>query len=374
MKDNLKLTFNDQPQGVNMKYIVYKTTNKVNNYIYIGVHKTKTPEAFDCYLGCGVYINKPTSYEKAKTAFQQAVKQFGPKNFYRETLAIFDTEEEAYALEEMLVNEQFLARADVYNTILGGRINHSEGKEVYMYSANNGNFIKKYKSLQQAAQDIDCDASTISHSIKFLFKIKEYCFSYSFVESLDLSIYNFKNIVPIYRYLKTGEYDTEFPSANAAGLNSLQTSTVYIQKAATLGYLVKDTYYFSYYKETSYDKARSKAIKNRPVYKYDSEGVFIKGYETQQQAELENPYCNITNSIKFRTKDINNCYWALEWLRIYNKPIKRTSKKVGLLDDKGNIIKIWESSNKCAAEVGVAVKNVLTGKYTHHKGQVYKYI
>lgn len=34
-----------------MKYIVYKTTNLVNNYIYIGVHGTDTLETFDKYLG-----------------------------------------------------------------------------------------------------------------------------------------------------------------------------------------------------------------------------------------------------------------------------------------------------------------------------------
>ena len=68
-----------------MKYIVYKTTNLINNYIYIGVHKTQDPNIFDSYIGCGVYINKPYTYEKAKTKFQQAVKEFGTSNFRRET-------------------------------------------------------------------------------------------------------------------------------------------------------------------------------------------------------------------------------------------------------------------------------------------------
>jgi len=40
-----------------MKYIVYKTTNKINNYIYIGVHKTVNPNVFDNYLGCGCYAD-----------------------------------------------------------------------------------------------------------------------------------------------------------------------------------------------------------------------------------------------------------------------------------------------------------------------------
>lgn len=116
-----------------MKYIVYKTTNLINNYIYIGVHKTQDPNIFDSYIGCGVYINKPYTYEKAKTKFQQAVKEFGTSNFRRETLAIFDTDVEAYELEEKLVNENFLARPDVYNMVLGGKINTTEGITVFQY-------------------------------------------------------------------------------------------------------------------------------------------------------------------------------------------------------------------------------------------------
>lgn len=35
------------------KWIVYCTTCIVNNKIYIGVHKTKTPDVFDGYIGGG---------------------------------------------------------------------------------------------------------------------------------------------------------------------------------------------------------------------------------------------------------------------------------------------------------------------------------
>ena len=43
---------------LNYKYIVYMTINNINNYIYVGVHKTLTPYEFDGYLGNGIYINE----------------------------------------------------------------------------------------------------------------------------------------------------------------------------------------------------------------------------------------------------------------------------------------------------------------------------
>jgi hypothetical protein len=103
-----------------MKYIVYCTTNIINKYIYIGWHKTKNPDEFDGYIGNGIYITQPSTYAHPKTKFAYAVKEFGPKNFIRNTIAVFDSLEEATSLEEYIVNEEFLQRSDVYNMVLGG--------------------------------------------------------------------------------------------------------------------------------------------------------------------------------------------------------------------------------------------------------------
>ena len=108
------------------------------------------------------------------------------------------------------------------------------------------------------------------------------------------------------------------------------------------------------------------------VFQYNSKGEFIKEYSSQKEAELQNKGSNISKSIKDRSLDKNNYYWSIEKVPLYNVPKKRSSKKVAKLDENNNILQTWESSNKCAKEVGVAVKNVLQGKYSYHKG--YKYI
>ena len=52
------------------KYIVYQTTNLINNKIYVGVHQTSDPDSFDGYLGNGIINTQPYTYQYAKTAFQ----------------------------------------------------------------------------------------------------------------------------------------------------------------------------------------------------------------------------------------------------------------------------------------------------------------
>lgn len=91
-----------------MKYkynIVYKTTNLINNKIYIGVHGTNNLN--DGYLGTGRLIKK-------------AIKKYGKESFKREILYIFDDPDEAYEKEKELVNESFVKNPKTYNLFLGG--------------------------------------------------------------------------------------------------------------------------------------------------------------------------------------------------------------------------------------------------------------
>ena len=135
-----------------MKYIVYQTVCKTNKKIYIGVHSTESPEIFDGYLGCGVYIYRPSSYQNANTPFKYAVKKYGITNFIRTTIKVFDCEEDAYKLEAEIVNEDFIKREDTYNLALGGRDTSiaNEKKKVYMYNLD-GEFEREFESLREAS-------------------------------------------------------------------------------------------------------------------------------------------------------------------------------------------------------------------------------
>lgn len=139
-----------------MKYIVYCTRNNVNSKIYIGVHKTLNPTKFDGYLGCGVYsTNKNIA---PTTTFRMAVKKYGANNFTRTVLGIFDTEDEAYLLEKLLVTKEFIKRPDVYNMTVGGKNGSvlTKDKPVYQYDLD-GNLLNMFDTIELASKSIDTD-------------------------------------------------------------------------------------------------------------------------------------------------------------------------------------------------------------------------
>jgi hypothetical protein len=70
-----------------MKYTIYKTTNTVNNKIYIGKHKTKNLK--DGYMGSGCII-------------KQAIEKYGIDKFIKEILYTYDTEEQMNSMDEII--------------------------------------------------------------------------------------------------------------------------------------------------------------------------------------------------------------------------------------------------------------------------------
>jgi len=86
-------------------YLVYKTTNLINHFIYIGVHCTNKLD--DGYLGSGTNILK-------------AIKEFGKENFIREILFFCNSKEEMLQKEKEFVTNEFRNRKDTYNKNVGG--------------------------------------------------------------------------------------------------------------------------------------------------------------------------------------------------------------------------------------------------------------
>lgn len=91
-----------------MKYIVYETTNLVNDKKYIGVHKTENPDIFDNYYGSGKLL-------------KEAIKKYGPESFCRKTLFVFDNDDDAYLKEKELVTKEIVNSHLYYNIDVGGR-------------------------------------------------------------------------------------------------------------------------------------------------------------------------------------------------------------------------------------------------------------
>ena len=88
-----------------MHYIIYKTTNLINNKFYIGYHSTD--DLNDTYMGSGKILKK-------------AIERYGKDNFRREILYVFPTKEEALQKESEIVNEVFVSSNKTYNMKIGG--------------------------------------------------------------------------------------------------------------------------------------------------------------------------------------------------------------------------------------------------------------
>lgn len=87
-------------------HFVYKTTNLLNDKIYVGVHSD-----FSCdydYLGSGKHISA-------------SVEKYGKENFSHEIIAVFHDEEGAYDLESKIVDYEFYSSESTYNLAPGSK-------------------------------------------------------------------------------------------------------------------------------------------------------------------------------------------------------------------------------------------------------------
>lgn len=356
-----------------MKVIVYCTTNIINKYIYIGVHVCKS-EKFDGYIGCGVYINQPSTYNHPKTAFQYAVQKYGPNNFKRVTIKEFDNENDAYILESEIVNEEFISRSDVYNQVIGGNGGDLVNNSIPCYQYDlDGNYLASYDSQQKAAIAVNRGFSVIKYAIKNKVKSANCYWSLDKLEKLDLS--NFKtdsNKIPVFQYSCTGEYDCCYESvSDAARVNNVASTN--ISRACKLGYKCNNKY-FSYEFNSNFTKVRTETVRGKHIYQYSLNGEFIKEFNSCNQAEKElNLKRGLSTAVKLG-RVFGGFQWSLEKLdKLESKETFNKPRKVGQYDLQGNLIKIFNTVTECTKEFS-GCRHVLQERNKTSGGFIFKYI
>lgn len=360
-----------------IKYIVYCTTNIVNKYIYVGVHKVSVNNIQDTYIGCGCYSNQPSTYNKPETRFQCAVKEFGPSKFIRKTLKVFDNEEDAYLMEADIVDEAFLARHDVYNMILGGKCSWiDKSTPTYKYSLE-GEFLEEYPSMKDAARAVDRNLRTIQRAIKDRIKGANYFWTTEKFEKLDLSLFKTEEEsrgFPVYQYSDTGEYECCYESIrDCARIIGASDSNLGI--AIKVGTKCNGKYYTTIFAE-NYSISKSEKIKNTTVYQYDLQGNFIKEWDSANKARKALGFTSdIYKAIKLG-RTAGGFQWSLEKLSYMEPECPKAGKarRIGKFDLDGNLIKEYTSIVACKKENGAGLTHVLDGRDKTHKGYTYKYL
>lgn len=176
----------------------------------------------------------------------------------------------------------------------------SQRIRVYQYSLE-GKYIQEHISFAEAAEALHCDYTLISYAVRKKSKAKGYLWNTDKLEQLDLSNYNLgdNHQILISVYLLDGSYYKTFTNQTQAA-KELGIATSTIAHARVEGNCIHNEYYICPIKAESYDKARLEYINTRPVFRYKSDGSFDKEYDTQMEAQLDNPKMNITKAIKLK--------------------------------------------------------------------------
>ena len=356
-----------------MKYIVYCTTNNVNNKIYVGVHKTEDPNIFDGYIGNGISTSNKHYINNPKEPFHFAVNKYGIDSFTRTIIQIFDNLQEALDLEYNIVNEEFIQRDDTYNVTIGGGYPPISSKTIYQYSLD-GAFLNEYSSIVEAAKQFNVQSSCIGHAVLHKHTSNNFLWSDIKVSKLDITeytVYNPKKVV--YQYDCYGNYETCYESINSAA-KELGVSISNIQRSIYGNYKTRNHYFSLEFKPQYLVPKNIKHI-NSPIYQYTLEGVFIREYKNIR--DVENQFgCRMDgiNSAIRMNRTYKGFQWSREKLDQLN-PIKNMPKnrKVGQYTLSGELIKVYDTVRDCRKNFS-NVSKVLKGQAQSCKGYTFKYI
>lgn len=359
-----------------MKFIVYCTTNTVNKKIYIGVHKTKNPDKFDGYIGCSVKVTQPSTYMNPKTAFQYAVKKYGPDKFSRSILYIYDNADDAFFKEKELVTPEFIKLPNNYNMIEGGG-KYRPTEPVNQFDKQ-GNLVKHWETLTEASDFFVCPEKSIKNAIYYRESLFDYFWSKE--DSIDIKTYS-KGTPrkPVYKYLKSGKLIEEFDSlTDASKKENISPSS--LTTAIKGNALVNKEFYYSFTLYDEFIPTPKKSLKGKTYYLYTLEGEFIKEFSDSKELMSfmgVKSWSSIWDVINRR----NGVYKTYQIKLEYSEKIapaenNHLSKKVDVYDKAGNFIKTCDSVQKAAKEFNAkasSINRVLRGLANTTAGHVFKF-
>lgn len=359
-----------------MKYIVYCTTNLINNKIYIGVHKTENPDIFDGYIGCSVKCTMPSTYMNPKTAFQCAVKKYGPKNFKRTILYIYNTAEEAYNKEKEIVNEDFIKLDTNYNMILGGGFDRPTDP-INQFN-DEGILVKHWNTLTEAAEFFNCPNKSFKNAMLY----KEKLFGYFWSREYTINRENYSNGTPkkpVYKYTKNGKLIAEYDSLTqcAKEENKLASSLITAIQGECL---VDKTYYYSFTLTDEFKPKPRISLRGKKFYMYSLDGEFIREFENCKELQ---EFINVKShsSIHDIIHRRNGLYKDYQIkLEKYDSitPVKKrcTKKKIDVFDKLGNLLGTYDSIAETSRTYNTklsSINRVLRGLANTANGYIFKY-
>lgn len=355
-----------------MKYIVYLTTNKTNNKIYVGVHKTENPDIFDGYIGCSINIfTSNPELKNPKTPFHKAVKKYGYNSFVRNIIQIFDTEEEALDLEALIVNQDFIERKDTYNAVLGGGLPPVHNKKVYQYSLE-GKFIKEWNSLIDAATYYNTSGDLIGISANFKRTSVGYLWSFNKFDKLNINEYHIYNPkIPIYLYDIEGNYIRNYNSMSECSKN-LNVALSKVQRAVKLGNQINN-FYLSTVLSSKFIAPIIPKITG-DIHQYDLDGNYVRSYNNKTDLGQYDIY-SINRSIKEQ-----RTYKGYIWIRgekLDKVPSQRNKinkrRKIGQYTMEGELVKEFNTLREARKEFP-NISKVLRGEAKHCHNFKFKYL
>lgn len=365
---------------MNKKYIVYQTVNTVNKKIYIGIHGTYNPEIFDGYIGCGVNINKPSTYMNPHTPFQCAVKKYGGKVFLRTILYTYDNIDDARKKEAQLVTKEFILNSNNYNVALGGGGFPTYYLPIYQFD-DDGTLIKKWNTGEEAMEFFNGSVLALETALQF--KEKLYGYFWSRKNSINREEYSHGDSKKLtYKYSKEGKCLIIYSSiSEAAKFENIDRTT--LNTAIRLQSLVKGQYYFSNSLYETFIPKPKISLRGKTFYLYKISGEliqkFIKAKDLMNYLNTKS-YNTIYRAIFAQEGKYKEYFISLEDLGKSIPPItnlKSRAKKVLVYNTLGELLEECPSVQQAAKKYNASlssVNRVLRGLAHTANGYVFKFV